>query len=120
MIRAGRARPRRGGAGHDPALDGVSAHRCSSDRPSSFTVTATGIAPLTFQWRRDGMDLPGRTNRTLTISSAQPADEGDYTVEVRNPGGSVISPAARLAVVPPTAEYLKRNFTNAAGCASPT
>jgi predicted esterase len=89
------------------------------NRPSSFTVTATGTTPLTFQWRRDGVDLPGRTNRTLTISSAQPADEGDYTVEVRNPGGTVISPAARLVVVPPTAECLKRNFTNAAGVRIP-
>lgn len=89
------------------------------NRSSSFSVTATGVPPMTYQWRRDGVDLPGRTNRTLTISSAQPADEGDYTVEVRNPGGTVVSPPARLAVVPPTAEYLKRNFTNTAGVRIP-
>lgn len=98
------------------AFQHTAVHR---DRPTSFSVTATGLAPLTYQWRRDGVDLPGRTNRTLTISSAQPADEGDYTVEVRNPGGTVVSPSARLAVVPPTAEYLKRNLTNAAGVRIP-
>ncbi len=88
-------------------------------RPSNFTVTATGISSLTFQWRRDDVDLPGRTNRTLTISSAQPADEGDYKVEVGNPGGTTISPSARLAVVPPTVEYLKRIYTNTGGIRIP-
>lgn len=89
------------------------------DRPASFTVTASGMPPLTYQWRRDGLDLPGKTNRTLTLSSAKPEDEGDYAVEVRNPGGTVVSPAARLVVVPPTAEYPKRNYTNTAGARIP-
>lgn len=98
------------------AFQHTAVHR---DRSSSFAVSATGVAPMTVQWRRDGTALPGRTNRTLVIWPAQPTDEGDYTVELRNPGGTVVSPSARLAVVPPTAEYLKRNFTNAAGVRIP-
>jgi poly(3-hydroxybutyrate) depolymerase len=98
------------------AFQHTAAHQ---DRSTSFTVTASGIAPLTYQWRRDGVDLPGKTNRTLSLSSTRPEDDGDYTVEVRNPGGTVVSPAARLVVVPPTAQYLKRNFTNTAGARIP-
>jgi hypothetical protein len=89
------------------------------NRSSSFTVTAAGLPSMTYQWRRDATELPGRTNRTLTIPSARPEDKGDYTVVVRNPGGTVISSSARLAVVPPTAEYLKRNYTNTAGARIP-
>lgn len=98
------------------AFQHTAVHR---DRPSGFTVTATGVAPMTYQWRRDGQELIGRTNRSLIISSAQPADEGDYTVEVRNPGGTVISAAARLAVVPPTADFQRAAFTNASGARLP-
>lgn len=89
------------------------------DRRASFTASATGIAPLAYQWRRDGQGLPGQTNKTLTITSAQPADEGDYTVEVSNLGGSTISPPARLWVVPPASEFQKHNFTNAANVRLP-
>jgi len=81
---------------------------------TSFTVTATGAAPLSFQWRLDGRDFPGQTNRTLTFNSVQPADEGDYTVTVTNAAGSVVSDATRLYVVPPISSFVLRNFTNAA------
>ncbi len=55
---------------------------------ASFTVTATGTAPLGIQWRLDGRELPGQTNRILTFNAVQPADEGDYTVMVTNVAGA--------------------------------
>jgi hypothetical protein len=79
---------------------------------AAFAVTASGTAPLAYQWRLDGQELPGRTNSTLTFSAVQPADEGDYTVVVTNLLGAVPSEPARLWVVPPPSAFIKGNFTN--------
>jgi hypothetical protein len=77
-------------------------------------VTATGEA-LSYQWRLDGRDLPSQTNATLTFAPAQPSDEGDYTVEVRNSEGTAVSEPARLWVVPTAADFIKTNYTNSTG-----
>ncbi|MDP3069352.1 MAG: immunoglobulin domain-containing protein [Opitutaceae bacterium] len=66
--------------------------------PASFTVAATGTAPLTYQWRKDGVNLAGATAATFAIAVAQTSDAGSYTVVVTNPGGSVTSAAAALTV----------------------
>lgn len=67
-----------------------------------FMVDATGAAPLTYQWRKDGVELTGETNRILVISNIQPSDEGEYTVVVSNSMGSVTSQPALLKVIPIT------------------
>jgi hypothetical protein len=64
----------------------------------SFTVVATGSSPLSYQWRKNGADLPGETNSELRIAAASPLDAGDYTVEVGNTSGSAASPPASLVV----------------------
>jgi hypothetical protein len=63
---------------------------------AEFSVSATGTAPLSYQWRKDGTDIPGATNSTYTIAAAFPEDEGFYSVRVSNAGGNVASDAARL------------------------
>jgi predicted esterase len=89
------------------------------DASASFTITATGDAPLIYQWRQDGADLPGQTNKILRIGSTQPANEGGYDVRVSNASGSVTSYVARLYAVPPTSELTRTNHTNAAGLRLP-
>jgi len=86
---------------------------------ATFTITATGDAPLLYQWRQDGADLPGQTNKTLRIASTQPPNEGGYDVVVGNASGSVTSYVARLYAVPPTSELIRTNSTNAAGARLP-
>jgi len=76
----------------------------------SFSINATGTAPLGFHWQFNGQDLPGQTNKTLTITDTSPADEGDYQVLVTNLAGSVSSELARLYVVPPAEQLIKGNF----------
>jgi autotransporter-associated beta strand protein len=64
---------------------------------ATFSVGFSGTAPVTFQWMKDGQDILGGTNSTLTISGATQASEGQYTVRVMNPAnptGDVSDPAS--------------------------
>lgn len=49
----------------------------------TFSVTVTGTEPMTFQWRRNGININGATNPTLTLTAAS-NNLGSYTVVVNN------------------------------------
>jgi Immunoglobulin I-set domain. len=68
----------------------------------SFSVSASGTAPLTYQWRKDGAPISGATNASYSISSAQSGHAGAYSVVVSNSVGSMTSNAATLTVNPPS------------------
>jgi subtilisin family serine protease len=68
----------------------------------TFSVTATGTDPLSYQWRRNTQAITGATAASYTISSAQTTDSGSFDVIVSNPAGSVTSAAATLTVTVPT------------------
>jgi hypothetical protein len=51
-----------------------------------------------YQWRKDGEDLPGATEPSLTIEPVTCADAGEYTVKVCNQNGFVTSTRATLTV----------------------
>jgi 8-oxo-dGTP pyrophosphatase MutT (NUDIX family) len=57
---------------------------------------ASGDAPLSYQWRRNGTDLLGATNSSLTLASVQPGDSGVYLVLVSNPRGEWELPGGKL------------------------
>ncbi|MSU64036.1 MAG: hypothetical protein EXS31_16860 [Pedosphaera sp.] len=65
---------------------------------TTFTIAATGSGPLTYQWRKNGADLPGQTSNTLNLANVQPSDLGSYTVVVTGPGGSLESEPFTLAL----------------------
>ncbi|MCS7336965.1 MAG: immunoglobulin domain-containing protein [Verrucomicrobiae bacterium] len=73
----------------------------------TFTVTATGYEPLSYQWYCDGRAITnsdrisGATNATLTITDARLGDIGSYSVVVANPLGAAASRAAALVVASP-------------------
>ncbi len=74
-----------------------------------FSAGVTGDAPLTYTWRFNGVDLAddgrivGSQTATLAVTNIQPADEGNYTLYVVNPYGSVTSSVAVLAIAVPAA-----------------
>jgi sugar lactone lactonase YvrE len=65
---------------------------------ASFTVALAHQGGLTYQWKKDSIDVVGATSATLTISSVQVGDAGNYSVKVTGPGGNVTSRAAVLTV----------------------
>jgi len=68
----------------------------------TLSVTATGTAPLTYKWERNGVDLPGKDSSTLTITNVQASDAGTYKVKVDNAfGPPVNSDLAVLTVTTP-------------------
>lgn len=66
---------------------------------ASFTVIASGSAPLAYQWYKDGQAIPGATSTTLTVANAQAANVGYYSVAVANGSGSAQSGNAPLGIV---------------------
>ncbi len=67
----------------------------------TFSVTATGDAPLRYQWTFNGDALPGKTNATLSLPNVQSRQQGVYQVLVLNAAGSVASSNAFLSVLIP-------------------
>jgi hypothetical protein len=66
---------------------------------ATFSVTATGTAPLSYQWRKDNVNLEGMTNASLVLTNVQMSQEGEYRVVVTNSHGSVTSAPASLTVL---------------------
>jgi hypothetical protein len=58
---------------------------------ASFSVAATGLAPLTYQWRKDGIALPGADQATLNLKNVSPAQIGKYTVVVGDASGKTVT-----------------------------
>ncbi len=68
---------------------------------AAFTVTASGSAPLSYQWRFNGANISGATTTSYTRSNAQLTDAGSYAVVVTNAAGSITSAPGTLTVTIP-------------------
>jgi hypothetical protein len=69
--------------------------------PITFTVTAEGTGPLSYQWRKDGIPIDGATDSSYVLEAVTPDDAGDYDVVVTNECGQTTSETATLFVGPP-------------------
>ncbi len=69
----------------------------------SFWTSVEGTQPISYQWFKDGTNLPNATESELTLASVSPADAGDYTLYVTNLYGGVESTNAVLTVLPSVA-----------------
>jgi plastocyanin len=65
---------------------------------ATFTVAATGTAPLSYQWRFNETNIAGANTSSYTRSNTTPAHAGNYSVSVSNVAGIVSSEAATLTV----------------------
>ena len=68
---------------------------------ATFSVTATGTAPLTYQWKKGGTAIAGATSASYTTPATVVGDSGaSFTVTVTNSAGTITSSAATLTVTP--------------------
>ena len=67
--------------------------------PVSFSVAGDG--PLSYQWRRNAVEIAGEDDATLTLSTTTIGENGDqFDVVATNATGSAISNVAVLTVLP--------------------
>ena len=67
---------------------------------ATFRVTASGTAPLSYQWRFNDANLAGRTTNSLVLSNVQSPNVGNYTVVVTNASGPPITSRTALLSLP--------------------
>jgi len=68
-------------------------------KKTTFSVTATGTAPLHYQWTKNGTNIIGATKTFYTTPPTTLADNGSvFAVTVSNRAGSVTSRSATLTV----------------------
>jgi hypothetical protein len=69
----------------------------------TLSVTADGLEPFSYQWRKDGTNVPGATSDALTFPFLSSTNQGGYAVRITDAvGGSVTSLVAVLTVIDPT------------------
>ncbi|MGC3959138.1 MAG: lamin tail domain-containing protein [Verrucomicrobiota bacterium] len=67
--------------------------------PATFQVTATGSAPLAYQWYRDDVPLPGATSNKFTLPAVATTDHGAlFSVRITNLLGAALSAPVALTV----------------------
>ena len=83
----------------DHHLATVHAHRPLPRSRASLAVGATGSGPLSYQWSKDGAELPGATLPVLDFRIVADVDVGTYTVTISNSMGSVVSRAVDIILL---------------------
>ncbi len=87
--------------------------------PFVLAPQITGADPKTFQWRKDGVDLPGADEASLLLANPKAADAGIYSLRVDNAHGNSQSLNVYLGVATraPAAVQLKVGATLKLNCA---
>jgi hypothetical protein len=71
----------------------------TAGQTATFSVVATGTAPLSYQWEQNGTAVTGATSASYTTPATTSSDNGaQFTVVVSNTAGSVTSSPAALTV----------------------
>lgn len=83
-------------------------------QPATFSVTATGSAPLSYQWYKDSVAIPGANAASYSINPTNGTSGGTYHVVVNNEGNvPATSTSATLAlVVTEQSTVFSTNFAN--------
>lgn len=85
---------------------------------ATFSVSASGTQPMSYQWTFNGANISGATASSYTVANAQAGNAGTYAVVVSNSAGSVTSADATLTVnagVAPTITTQPQSQTVAQG-----
>jgi hypothetical protein len=78
-----------------------------------FSAAATGTAPMSYQWMRNGLAISGASGPTYTTPATSTADNGAaFSVVIGNAAGTVTSAAATLSVAPAKTILLSPSVSN--------
>lgn len=80
---------------------------------AKLSVEASGTAPLTYQWKKAGVNIPGATGQTLIITNVTAVDAVAYSVGVSNVAGGVLSQNAAVTIRTPAANSYESAIVNA-------
>ncbi len=116
--------PNSGNDSNDPTAASITTQPANQSvavgQSATFVVTASGTAPLTYQWQKNGANIAGATQASYSTPAAAAADNGaKFDVVVSNSVASVTSATALLTVtatpVAPTITTQPANQTAASG-----
>jgi uncharacterized delta-60 repeat protein len=65
----------------------------------NLSVTASGTG-LSYQWKKNGVAIPGATNSSLSITNMQHGQAGQYGIAVSNTGGT-LSVSVQVSIITP-------------------
>jgi glucose/arabinose dehydrogenase len=71
----------------------------AAGQSASFTVAASGTAPLAYQWQRNGVNIANATSPTYTLTTSAADNGATFRAVVSNAAGSVTSNSATLTVL---------------------
>ena len=84
--------------------------------PAILEVAASGLG-VTYQWKKNGGDVPGETRQTLIFDSLQGGQAGNYSCVVSTTAASVSSATVTVSVITtptaPTITVQPKSLTNA-------
>jgi hypothetical protein len=85
----------------------------TAGQTAAFSVSATGTAPLSYQWKMNGTAMSGATSASYTTAATTTANTGEtFSVAVTNSAGTATSSSATLTVNPPATMLLNSNPTS--------
>src|SRR5215472_15410856 len=71
----------------------------TAGQTAAFSVVASGTAPLSYQWQKNGANIAGATSASYTTAATTTSDSGStFVVVVSNSAGTATSNAATLTV----------------------
>jgi hypothetical protein len=77
-----------------------------------FSVLARGTPPLSYQWRKGGVDIAGASKAALTLTNLQTSDISTYSVVIANVFGTATSSGASLSLLTPPTLVTQPQSTN--------
>ncbi|MFM2295086.1 MAG: hypothetical protein RLZZ350_1499, partial [Verrucomicrobiota bacterium] len=94
-----------------PGITGPANQTVIQSNNATFTASVSGLPVPTLQWRVNGVDIPGETGLTLTISNVQFALNGFvYTLVASNSAGLATNSATLTVLVPPVISQQPTNL----------
>jgi hypothetical protein len=74
-------------------------------KDATFTASAIGLGPLSYQWQKDEVPILAATNSTLVLTNLQPGNAGRYSVVGTDDYGSTSSASANLTIFAATLSF---------------